>query len=80
MIGATFHTRMDRDAFASLTRAQQVLDDVQRRQPSAWAAVDDALGWPIEALPHFIASDPAAGIAEPKVTRDFVNKLRLNFG
>ena len=33
-----------------------------------------------EALPHFIASDPAAGIAEPKVTRDFVNKLRLSFG
>lgn len=80
VIGATFHTRMNHDAFASLTRAQQVLEDVQRRQPSAWAAVDDALGWPIESLPHFIPSDPATGIADPKVTRDFETKLRLNFG
>ena len=80
VIGATFHTRMNRYAFASLSRAQQVLDDVQRRQPSAWVAVDDAPGWPLDSLPHFIPSDPAAGIADPKVTRDFVTKLRLNFG
>ncbi len=80
VIGATFHTRMNRNVFNRLTRAHQVLDDVDRRQPGAWVAIDDALGWPFEAESHFVPSDPADGIAEPSVTKDLENKLRLNFG
>lgn len=80
VIGATFHTRMQAANFDFLTLAHQVLDDVARRQPSAWLAVDDALGWPPEAEPHFVLSHPADGIAEPAVFRDFETKLRLNFG
>lgn len=66
--------------FDFLTRAHQVLNDVDRRQPGAWLAVDDALGWPPEAEPHFVPSHPSNGIAEPSVLRDFEKKLRLNFG
>lgn len=80
VIGATFHTRMNRNSFDCLTRAHQVLDDVERRQPAAWVAIDDALGWPKESLPHFVPSDPAAGIADLEVTKDLVTKLLLNFG
>ncbi|WP_052024314.1 HAD domain-containing protein [Acidovorax sp. CF316] len=80
VVGATFHTRMNRNLFDCLTRAHQVLDDVDRRQPGAWVAVDDALGWPKESLPHFVACDPVAGIADPEVTRDLVAKLQLHFG
>lgn len=80
VVGATFHTRMNRNLFDSLTRAHQVLDDVDRRQPGAWVAVDDALGWPKESLPHFVPSNPVAGIAAPEVARDLVTKLQLQFG
>lgn len=80
VIGATFHTRMVAAYFDSLTRAHQVIDDVQRRQPKAWIAVDDALDWPPEAMPHFVPSHPSKGIAEPSVLRDFEKKLSRNFG
>lgn len=80
VIGATFHTRMNANAFDSLTRANQVLQDVARREPKAWVAVDDALGWPTEVLPHFVPSDPAEGIASPSVTKDLERKLLLHFG
>ena len=80
IVGATFHTRMNRNLFNCLTRAHQVLDDVDRRQPGAWVAVDDALGWPKGWLPHFVASNPVAGIADPEVTQDLMTKLQLHFG
>lgn len=80
VVGATFHTRMNRNSFDCLSRAQQVLADVDRRQPGAWVAVDDTLGWPKESMPHFVACDPGAGIADPGVTRDLVAKLQLHFG
>lgn len=80
VVGATFHTRMNRNFFNFLTRAHQVLDDVDRRQPGVWVAVDDALGWPKESLPNFVPSDPIAGIADPEVTKDLVAKLQLHFG
>lgn len=79
VIGATFHTRMNTKDFDRLTRAYQVLSDVERRQPSAWVAIDDALGWPIEVESHFVPSDPAAGISSSKVKSDLEDKLRLNF-
>lgn len=80
VIGATFHTRMKANAFDSLTRANQVLEDVARREPGAWVAVDDALGWPTDVLAHFVLSDPTAGIAAPSVTMDLEHKLWLHFG
>lgn len=47
VIGATFHTRMNREAFESLPRGVQILSDVARRQPRHWVALDDdAKGWP----------------------------------
>ncbi|MFN7152403.1 MAG: HAD domain-containing protein [Acidovorax sp.] len=80
VVGATFHTHMNASSFDGLTRAQQVLNDVYRRAPSAWVAVDDALGWPTEAEPHFVPSDPTSGIADPTVECNLETKLLLNFG
>lgn len=41
VVGATYHSRMDRQAFTSASRGEQVWSDVLRRRPSAWLAIDD---------------------------------------
>ncbi|MDT7517956.1 HAD domain-containing protein [Rhodoferax sp. TBRC 17660] len=41
VIGATFHSRMDQDMFTALPRGKQVWEDVRRRKPSGWIALDD---------------------------------------
>lgn len=45
-----------------------VTEDVERRRPVAWLAVDDEqVGWPAWALPHVVFSDPYEGISPPRV-------------
>ena len=41
VIGATFHSQMDRAGFESAYRGMQVWADVFRRRPSDWLAIDD---------------------------------------
>ncbi len=41
VIGSTFHSEMDEEIFVSKRRGQQVLEDVTRRKPSSWIALDD---------------------------------------
>jgi len=80
-IGATFHSQMNRHAFENLPRGQQVLEDVARRQPRAWLAVDDAReGWPPFADANVVLSDPTDGIAHPLVLDSLTRKLEQQFG
>lgn len=80
VVGATFHSQMPRQWWQSLSRAQQVLSDVGRREPSAWVAVDDdATDWPDTTREHFVASDPVLGLSSPEVWAKFQTALKKNF-
>lgn len=79
-IAGTFHTGMPRQWFMELSRAEQVLGDVRRREPAAWVAIDDDVeGWPEDALGHFVPSDGEHGIAHPVVAARLREALAVNF-
>ncbi|TXH88784.1 MAG: hypothetical protein E6Q78_09980 [Rhodoferax sp.] len=66
VVGATFHTQMDRREFKHLTRAEQVLCDVQRRCPRWWLALDDdGEGWPQAVANHLVLTDGVLGLGNP---------------
>lgn len=69
VIGATFHSRlMHKQAFAYLPRGVQIADDVFRRGPQSWFAIDDDhLGWPEWCRNNLIQTDGARGISDPKI-------------
>ncbi len=79
--GATFHSHMDKAAFASLPRGVQVFADVRRRQPREWLALDDdGDGWPPAHRERLVLTDPVWGVAEPAVTQRLVVELERRFG
>ena len=66
VIGATFHSRMDRAAHIAKTRGQQVIEDVLRRCPYAWMALDDVdEGWSPEVRAHVVITDERLGLSAP---------------
>lgn len=68
VVGATFHTRMNRNDFEALPRGVQILSDVVRRNPSHWVALDDdAEGWVPEYRDHLIHCDSVLGLSAPGV-------------
>lgn len=68
VIGATFHSQMNRALFQSMPRGMQVWKDVGRRYPKAWIALDDqGTDWPTECLANFIQTDEVLGISEASV-------------
>lgn len=75
--GATYHSRMNERLFIQLPRGVQVLDDVQRRRPSGWVALDDeGAGWP-EAYRHcLVLTDERLGLSAPGVADSLRSKLR----
>jgi hypothetical protein len=67
VIGATYHSSMDRYAFCDLPRGRQVLADVGRRRPTVWLALDDVNeGWGSERA-NVVITDLVRGIEEPAV-------------
>jgi len=64
-IGGTFDRRQTRkEWFESMSRPDQVLLDVKRRQPAAWIAVDDCPEeWPAWVHDHVVRTDPDLGLA-----------------
>lgn len=79
-IGATFHTAMGRHAFENIPRGQQVAEDVRRRRPTAWLAIDDNHeGWPPHASDNLVITDPLAGISASRMLallRQRLNRFR----
>jgi hypothetical protein len=62
VIGATYHSQMSGDGFDLLRRWAQIANDLQRRKPAVWLALDDDhIGWPREMLDHLVVSDPYEG-------------------
>lgn len=63
VIGATFHSKMYEPAFVAKPRGQQILEDVARRSPKNWLAIDDTdEGWPHEVRDHVLITDEQLGL------------------
>ena len=80
VIGATFHSRfMHNEAFARLPRGVQIEDDVARRAPQSWLAIDDdAMGWPDWCRNNLVQTDGNCGISDPAV-QDAIRKMLGSF-
>ena len=77
VIGATYHSSMHEMAFAMLPRGAQVLDDVDRRQPADWLALDDdASGWPKEHGHRVVLTDERLGLSAPGLADTLAVKFR----
>lgn len=69
VIGSTFHhPGLLQSDFDTMSRGQQIMEDVKRRQPTAWFALDDdTFGWPAAQRDRLIATDGAVGVSDPAV-------------
>lgn len=66
VIGATWHSEMSEHAFIQKPRGKQVVEDVARRRPLDWLALDDTdEGWPTELTNHVLITDAELGISAP---------------
>ncbi|MDO8776454.1 MAG: HAD domain-containing protein [Burkholderiaceae bacterium] len=76
VVGGTFHSRhMREDEFQYLLRGQQVIADVQRRQPRDWLALDDdEEGWGALAH-HHVLTHMYEGLSDSEVLATFKAKL-----
>ena len=79
VIGATFHHReMRKDEFAHLPRGVQILNDVRRRGPQSWFAIDDDdYFWPAFCRDNLIKTDGATGISAPEIQDAIRERLRV---
>lgn len=81
-IGGTFHWRYHgADSYAlskfqEMPRGMQIWQDVERRQPLQWLAIDDnAEGWPEWALDNLIRCDGSTGLSSQRVQDELNEKL-----
>jgi hypothetical protein len=77
VIGATFHSRhMNKGDFQTIERGQQVFEDVLRRRPLDWLALDDTNeGWPESHAEHFVQTHRHEGLSDPAVLSVFKSRL-----
>jgi hypothetical protein len=68
---------MYRPFFRDTPRGQQVFEDVLRRQPREWLALDDnSEGWPREHAHRLVLTQMYEGISEPSVKTEIQQKLK----
>ncbi len=76
VVGATFHSKMDKEPFAAAPRGMQVWSDVLRRKPRDWLAVDDDyLHWPAWCRERLVRTHEHEGISDPAVLAELKQKL-----
>jgi hypothetical protein len=76
VIGATFHSRMNREVFEQKPRYLQILEDAARRKPLDWLAIDnDAAGWPDEHRHRLVLTDDIDGINQRRILDELREKL-----
>ena len=76
VIGATFHSAMDEHQFEQAPRGVQVWNDVLRRHPKAWLALDDDfLHWPQQCMEQYVKTNEQDGISDPVVFAAIESKL-----
>ena len=77
VIGATFHSSMNELEFGEMPRGLQVWEDVLKRQPRAWLALDDDyVDWPEWCLENYVNTHPREGLSDLAVLEEFARKLR----
>lgn len=77
VIGATYHSLMNRDEFEATSRGMQIWADVMRRKPRAWLALDDDWeGWPEFCQSNYVPTNEVTGLSDPIVLDVFTQKLR----
>jgi len=77
VIGATWHSAMPEQTFKEKPRGTQVLEDIARRRPFAWLALDDTDdGWPMEIRDHVLITDERMGISAPGTAERIAAALR----
>lgn len=78
VIGATFHNReMQKIEFDLTSRGAQVWNDVLRRKPSDWIAIDnDENGWPSHCRSKLILTHDRLGLSDPKIQIEVATALR----
>jgi len=66
VIGATFHREyMHRESFRLIPRGVQIAQDVARRVPRTWFAIDDdADGWPQCCRSNFVQTHGQTGLSD----------------
>lgn len=80
VIGATVHSAMDETYLSSLPRGLQVYEDVLRRKPGQFIAIDDVdEGWPLAIREHLVLTDEKYGISHPPVLAVLKSKLASHF-
>lgn len=76
VVGATFHSDMWEEGFSHKPRGVQIAEDVQRRRPQSWFAIDDDHhGWPSGYRDNLVRTASAYGISEPRVQAAIQAKL-----
>jgi len=62
--------------FIDAPRGMQVWQDVMRRKPRNWLALDDVhVGWPEQSLAHYVRTHMHRGLSDPDVLAEFKQKL-----
>ncbi|WOI45511.1 HAD domain-containing protein [Acidovorax sp. BLS4] len=81
-IGGTYHKRIHGadpwaiSAFKSMSRGEQIVADVRRRQPRDWIALDDdTVGWPPHAMHNLIECDGQRGLSCAAVRHALAKRL-----
>ncbi|MDX6557972.1 MAG: hypothetical protein QOF72_1021 [Blastocatellia bacterium] len=82
VIGATYHRRlMLRREFDDIPRHAQILQDVERRRPHRWLAIDDDFGEgvPQWAWTYFVQTPSIRGLGCPAAVEEFKHRLDVVF-
>jgi len=80
VIGATFHSRMNKSLFVQESRGVQVWADAVRRGPRDWLALDDDyLDWPTWCQGKYMRTDRELGISAPGAADEIEAHLKRLF-
>jgi hypothetical protein len=79
VIGATFHNRlMQKFDFDNQSRGYQIWNDVIRRKPTAWFAIDnDDKQWPEHCRDRLVLTDDSLGLSDVRV-QEAVRKMLMS--
>lgn len=80
VVGATFHSTMNKFEFDAMSRGAQALADATRRRATAWVALDDDDGWLSAAESHVVKTDRVLGISASQVQHEMLGKFHVQFG
>lgn len=81
VIGATYHSTMDPHSFQQMPRGHQILQDVGRRQPAWWIALDDdGLEWPLSHARNLVATDGDLGLGKAATVTELTRLLKARSG